>query len=295
LFLFLAQHAIAYTILTIMQTGPAIAKPAGIASLFGKTEYIGGIETSYRKSRGQTISGGLSGLIERLPSGDIVKSPWLGSRATQSRSDITLEYQIYKRLGPHPRLVRIIAWDSEECALTIEYMSNGCLKDYLCAHNDEILETQRLRWIREAAEGVQLLHSAGVFHCDIAPKNFLLDADLSLKIADFGSSSLDGSRPSGCASTRFITPDFTFRTPPTVQEDLYALGSTMYNIMTGKAPYQELESDEVERRYCAQDFPDITDIPCGKIIQRCWRSDVVSAQEVCDFVERYINKETLQG
>jgi serine/threonine protein kinase len=177
----------------------------------------------------------------------------------------------------------------------MDYMLNGCLRDYLLAHNDEILETQRLRWIQEAAEGLQLLHSAGVFHCDIAPKNFLLDADLSLKIADFGSSSLDDSRPSGCASTRFITPNFTFSTLPTVQEDLYALGSTMYNIMTGKAPYQELESDEVERRYRAHDFPDITDVPCGKIIQCCWRSDVVSAQEVCDFVEGYINKETLQG
>jgi hypothetical protein len=80
--------------LVTLQTSPAITKPGGIASLLGKTEYIGGVETSYRKSRGEMISGGVSGLIERLPSGDIVKSPWLGSRAAQSRSDITLEYQI---------------------------------------------------------------------------------------------------------------------------------------------------------------------------------------------------------
>ena len=44
---------------------------------------------------------------------------------------MTTESEIYKKLGPHPRLVKIIDWDPKECVLTIEYMPNGCLKDYL--------------------------------------------------------------------------------------------------------------------------------------------------------------------
>lgn len=245
---------------------------------------IENVEYCVRKSKGDFISGGASGIVERLPSGDVVKSPWPGAQAAESRRDLTTESLLYKRLGCHSRLVKVIAWDPEECALTMEYMPNGCLKDYLLAHNDKISMTQRLRWVREAAEGLQLLHSAKAIHCDVEPKNFLLDADLGLKIADFSGSSLEGSQASACAGTRFLPPDFDWCSAPTVQNDLYGLGSTIYSIMTGRYPFQEVGSDEVEKLYKAHNFPDVTRILCGEIIERCWRFEVVSAQEICNFV-----------
>ena len=198
---------------------------------------------------------------------------------------MTRESQIYERLGPHPRLVKIVDWDPEECALIMEYMPNGCLQAYLRAHNDEIRLTQRLQWVREATEGLQLLHAADVVHCDLQPKNFLLDADLGLKIADFGSCSLEGSEPTGVAGPRFLAPDFQWCTPPTVQQDLYSLGGTIYSIMTGQDPFHELPSNEVKALYEADTFPDVTGIPCGHIIECCWRYKVASAQEIHDFIQ----------
>lgn len=195
-----------------------------------------------------------------------------------------LESQIYARLGYHPRLVKLISWDPDQYALTMEYMPNGSLKDYL-AQNRVISTIQRLRWVYEAAEGLQLLHSANVIHCDVAPKNFLLDSHLSLRIADFSGSSLNSSYPAACGSARFTEPNFSRRNPPTIQEDLYALGSTIYCIMTSKYPYEDLESNEVRDRYKAQEFPDVAEISCGEIILRCWRSEVSSAQQICDFIQ----------
>jgi len=239
-------------------------------------------------SKGETISGGASGLMERLPSGDVVKSPWPGLRAANCRRDMTTEANIYKRLGPHPRLVKMIDWNPDDCSLTMEYMPNGCLKDYLRAHNEEISTFQRLRWIQEAAEGLQLLHSANIMHCDVEPKNFLLDADLGLRIADFSGSSLDGSQASACAGTRFEPPGFDWRCAPTVKDDLFSLGSTIYTIITGQYPFQELPSDEVIERYKAHEFPDVTGITCGEIIDRCWRCEVDSAQDIYDFIQAEI-------
>lgn len=126
--------------------------------------------------------------MERLPSGDAVKSAWPGIRAADCRRDMTTGSEIYKKLGPHPRLVKIIDWNLEECVLTMEYMPHGCLKDYLAVYSDKIPTRKRLQWVREAAEGLQFLHSANVIHCDVEPRNFPLDAELSLKIADFGDS-----------------------------------------------------------------------------------------------------------
>jgi serine/threonine protein kinase len=166
----------------------------------------------------------------------------------------------------------------------MEYMPNGCLRDYLLAHNNEISTPQRLQWILEAAEGLQLLHSANILHCDVGPRNFLLDADLGLRIADFSGSSFEGSHASATADTRFLPPDFDFHRIPTIQDDLFGFGSTIYSIMTGKYPFQELPSSEVENLYKSDKFPDVTGILCGEIIERCWRCEFVSAQEIFDLI-----------
>ncbi|KKA16437.1 Serine/threonine protein kinase [Rasamsonia emersonii CBS 393.64] len=63
----------------------------------------------------------------------------------------------------------------------------------------------RLRWAKQAAEGLQILHSVDVVHCDVSPRNFLLDSGLNLKISDFAGASLSGSEPSAYSATRFST------------------------------------------------------------------------------------------
>jgi hypothetical protein len=64
---------------------------------------------------------------------------------------------------------------------------------------------------------------------------------------------------------------------PEVQVDIYVFGSTMYNIMAGQYPFQELPSNEVEELYKNYTFPNVTRISCGEIIMRCWRCEVASA------------------
>ncbi|MCJ1248686.1 hypothetical protein MMC30_005904 [Trapelia coarctata] len=243
------------------------------------------IEHCVRASKGVFLASGASGIVELLSSGDVVKSPWPGSGADNCCRDITTESQIYRKLGHHPRLVPLIDWDPEGCVLTLQYMPNGSLKDFLLANNDIVSRKQRLQWVQEAAEGLQLLHVASVIHCDVEPKNFFLDANLGLRIADFSGSSLEGSRASACAGQRFSLPDFDWRRQPTVQDDLFGLGSTIYFIMTGQYPFQELSSDEVEDNYRAHRFPDVTNIECGNIIKRCWHSEVASAQGIREFTQ----------
>lgn len=196
------------------------------------------------------------------------------------RRDITTEFEIYTRLGPHPRLVRIIDWDPKECVLTMEYMDNGSLKDFILAKNDSVSTAQRLQWAREAAEGLQLLHAVDVIHCDVEPKNFFLDANLHLKIADFSGSSLDGYQPSACVNPRFLHPNFDWRHQPVAQDDLFSLGSLIYFIMTGHYPFHELASDEVETNYKNHKFPDVSGVICGDVIRRCWNLELSSAQDV---------------
>lgn len=155
-------------------------------------------------------------------------------------------------------------------------------------HHGQTSIAQRLRWIAEAAEALHLLHSKGVIHCDVGPHNLLLDADMGLKITDFSGSSIDGSRAMVCPGTRYSTPDPHWKPgkPSTVNEDLFSLGSTIYYIIMGKAPFDNLLDEEVERKYLNREFPDLTGVACGDIIKLCWLQEACSAQLVCELLDQ---------
>lgn len=106
----------------------------------------------------------------------------------------------------------------------------------------------KLKWASQVAESIDLLHRNGVLHCDTKPRNILLDTSLDIKIIDFSGSSLDGSKPASGEGTRFYLPRH-YKEPPTVATDLFALGSTLYEIFQGTSPYEEIPSNEVERLY----------------------------------------------
>jgi serine/threonine protein kinase len=168
-------------------------------------------------------------------------------------------------------------------------MPCGNLREYVEEHGQEISPAQRQQWAMEAAEGVELLHSHGVIQCDVGPHNFLLDVDLSLKICDFGGSSLDGSRATVAPGVRYRLPSLAWRNiqPATIKEDLFALGSTIYFITTGHAPYSELtDDDELEKLYKDGVFPELGGVPFAEITALCWRQETESAKMIIELVRR---------
>lgn len=136
-----------------------------------------------------------------------------------------------------------------------------------------------------AAQGLQAVHSMGVAQCDISPRNFLLDSNLNLMISEFAGSSLLGSKPSPAPGERFQTPRMDWNKTPTVEEDIFGLGSLIYFIMTNKYLYEDVASDEVVRRYAHQGFPELGHLSCGPVIKRCWEGQIHTVQVVLSELE----------
>lgn len=126
------------------------------------------------------------------------------------------------------------------------------------------------------------LHDNNITHCDIKPRNLLLDTDLDLKFIDFSGLSIDRPKPTSGEGTRCYLLRH-WREPPTIATDLFALGSTLYEIFQGNSPY-EIPSHEVESLFKAKTYPDVSTIPYGQIIKECWSSQVQSAREVQVFI-----------
>lgn len=242
--------------------------------------------SSSRDVQGQLISGGITGIVELLDDGTALKAPYPGCEIENNIVDIAKEVSIYRRIGPHKRLVQMLGHSRE--GLVLEYMKNCDLKTYIRAH-DSILTSLKLKWAYQVAEAVDLMHRNGITHCDIKPRNFLLDTTLDIKIIDFSGSSLDGSKPASGEGTRFFLPRH-WRNQPTVATDLFALGSTLYEIFQDTSPYEEIPSSEVERLFTQKNFPDISGILCGQIIKQCWLSQVDSAADVQNAVRAIISR-----
>jgi serine/threonine protein kinase len=226
--------------------------------------------------KGEFIGSGTTSVVELLPSGDVMKSPLPGPREAECRAEMEIESCVYSRLGKSPHLVKLRSWDPQACTLTLEFMPNGTLKEFLKTHYEDIPWSQKLRWMSDAAAAIHLLHSANVVHCDVGPHNFLLDADLKLRIADFGGSSIDSSRAMVCPGVRYSAPHLNKKDErsPSVGEDIFALGSTIYYIMTGQAPFEEIDDEEVMERFEAGHFPDLIGVPCADVISLCWQQNV---------------------
>ena len=225
----------------------------------------------------------MSGIVELIAVDCVTKSPWNGIEAEECRKEIQLEADIYRTVGHHQRFVKFFGYEPTDGSITLEYMRNGTVRDYLQEHNNEISFAQRFQWTLQATEGLQILHSAGIIHCDFSPRNLLLDANLELKVTDFGGCSIRGSRTLAMGSVRYYLPRST-RLPPSTGADIFALGSTVYEIMTGSIPYKDFSSDQVKQLYELSQFPDLSGVQLSGVIRSCWLLQVESAKQVCNIL-----------
>ena len=237
--------------------------------------------TIYYITKGMPIGFGATAHVERLPSGHVIKSPKLNPYWPHAEEDhcrnMRTEAEVYRRIEGCPHFPKMIDWDSDSCCLTIEYLENGSLGDYMETASPVSLETQR-RWGLHLATALKALHAANVIHCDLAPRNLLLDKSLHLYVADFAGSSVDGSTPSVAPGPRFHPPGAPYRAAKS-SDDLFALGSVLYLIASGHEPYPDLEEEEIERLFGSGTFPDVSHLVLGALIRGCWEGTVGSAEE----------------
>ena len=95
-------------------------------------------------------------------------------------------------------------------------------------------------------KAVGLLHRRQILHRDIKPENLLLGDDGELRLLDFGLAYCPGlseDQPSALPGTpSFIAPEAFRGEVPTPQQDLYAVGVTLFYLLTGHFPYGEIEA-----------------------------------------------------
>lgn len=142
------------------------------------------------------------------------------------------------------------------------------------------------RWIAELAEGIEAVHQAGLLHRDVKPSNILFDGEGTPKLADFGLARfLD--RPGTTATVAGLIGTPEYLSPELARDasyesrdsDLYALGVTLYECLTGTVPFrgdplailrQIQQDDPPTVRSLASDVPRDLEI----IVQKAMAADL---------------------
>jgi eukaryotic-like serine/threonine-protein kinase len=128
-------------------------------------------------------------------------------------------------------------------AITMELLSGGTLKDRVSAEGP-MPPSAAASAVLDIIGGLDAAQAAGILHRDIKPSNCFVDADGAVKIGDFGLSistlTRDVRRELATASfegtPQFAAPEQLRGEPLDVRADIYAVGATLYYLLTGRAP-----------------------------------------------------------
>lgn len=125
-------------------------------------------------------------------------------------------------------------------------------------NKERIAARDALRIIREVCSALDYAHQQGVIHRDVKPSNILLDKDGRAILSDFGLVLLTetGTRGEIFGSPHYIAPEQAISSAKAVpQSDLYSVGVILYEMFTGRLPFDSEEPIEIALKHLQDDIP----------------------------------------
>lgn len=161
----------------------------------------------------------------------------------------------------HPNVVTIhdIGVHNGIYYLSAEFIPRGTLKERITEEGISVGEA--LNVLSDIAHGLDYAHEKGVVHRDVKPGNVLFRKDGRAVLADFGiAKAMDGGTSSTMAGMSVGTPDYM--SPEQARgeavdgrSDLYSLGVMLYEMLTGKPPYEARDAFSVALSHITEPLP----------------------------------------
>lgn len=206
------------------------------------------------------------------------------------------EAQALARLN-HPNVVQVydLVEEGNRLWMVVEYVGGGDLSSYL-KQSGRLSVREAIDIVAPVAKGLACAHKQGIVHRDLKPANILLTAERTPKITDFGIAKLSQSGDltqsgSVLGSPPYMSPEQCSGGSVDSRTDIYALGITLYELLTGEKPFVGDTSSVLARHIVEQPAPlseHLEEIPVeleDLILQMLAKSPDKRPSEMADIVE----------
>jgi serine/threonine protein kinase len=153
------------------------------------------------------------------------------------------EAQVLARLT-HPNIAVLYNYiqQNEAFYMVMEYVGGKNIESLIIQHQS-LTPQNTVSIISQALEGLFHAHKKGIFHRDIKPANLMLTPDSTVKLMDFGIAKVSGEQRLTqvnrvVGTLEFMAPELIEGKEPSVASDLYGVGVTMYQMLSGKLPFE---------------------------------------------------------
>ena len=177
--------------------------------------------------------------LNRLVAVKILKDDF--SRNQEFRRRFHAESQAVAMLS-HPNIVSVydVSRTGDIDYIVMELIEGITLKQYL-ERKGSLNWRETLHFSMQIAKALEHAHSRGIVHRDIKPHNIMILKDGSIKVADFGIARISSAQSTltreALGSVHYISPEQAKGARVDCRSDLYSLGVVMYEMLTGRTPY----------------------------------------------------------
>jgi len=215
----------------------------------------------------------------------------------------------------HENVVRVLAVREPDIGspyMIMEVLKGELLADLL-GRKPQLSSRATLSVAAQTAAGLMALHAAGIIHCDIKPDNLYLTSApgsaKSIKILDFGLAEVQGQSATSDApgmrgTAQFMAPEQVLGDPVDARTDVYALGVTMFRMLTGQLPFDlrlsttllrhQLFSPTPPPSWLCEDLEPSVEAIVLKAMRKNPENRYASAAELLDELERVANGGALE-
>ena len=170
--------------------------------------------------------------------------------------------------NPHIVKVYDLFEENGTAYYVMDYVDGENLSARLKRTNAPLAESEVRNYSNQILDGLETIHNEGMFHLDIKPANIMVDSHDVVKLIDFGASKQQSTVGGATMSTGI---SYTNGYAPSEQmaqsydkfgpwTDFYALGATMYKLLTNQDPpsVSDLSEDETEDKHLALPMPNVS-------------------------------------